>query len=369
MSVLLMSVVSLAHVAGADSTYDLRNELNTIEEGSLSVPEGFVIDYFSDIPGARAIRATDKGDLLVSSPISKAVYLIRTDTRAVQTLLSGLNSPNGIDLHEGWLYIGETQRVGRIRFDPERREVVGGYETIIRGLPNNRIHHLRALRFGPDDHLYISIGSSCNVCIERDSRHATIMRFAPDGSAATIYAKGLRNSVGFDWHPITKLMYATDNGRDWLGDNFPPCELNLVTKGGFYGWPFANGDRVLDPELGKGHEAEAQHSLAPVHLFRPHNSPLGITFLRNKKLPSPWLNSALVALHGSWNRTHKDGYKVVALEQVSNSHFREHDFVTGFLKDSQTTGRPADIAEMSDGTIFLSDDYSGTIYRISRQED
>jgi cytochrome c553 len=209
------------------------------------------------------------------------------------------------------------------------------------------------------------MGSSCNACIETDARRASIRRYRGDGSGAQAYATGLRNAVGFDWRPGTDELYATDNGRDLLGDAFPPDELDLVVEGGFYGWPFANGDRVLDPDLGAGHEKEAAASIPPVHSFRPHNAALGITFVRGEKAPAAYRGAALVALHGSWNRTKKDGYKVVSLHWDASRGIEERDFLTGFEKDDDVIGRPVDVAEGPDGSFYVSDDYAGSIFRVA----
>jgi mono/diheme cytochrome c family protein len=213
--------------------------------------------------------------------------------------------------------------------------------------------------------LYVSIGSSCNVCIEKDARRAAILRYRLDGSGQELYATGLRNSVGFDWRPGTTELYATDNGRDYLGDDFPPDELNRIVAGGFYGWPFANGDRVPDPDFGKGHEAQIAASIPPVHGFRPHNASLGITFVRGTRVPPEFRGAALVALHGSWNRTRKDGYKVVSLHWQPDGRIVERDFLWGFLKGEDVIGRPVDVAEGPDGAFYVSDDYAGAIYRVT----
>jgi cytochrome c553 len=173
--------------------------------------------------------------------------------------------------------------------------------------------------------------------------------------------------VGLDWRPGTDELFATDNGRDLLGDDFPPCELNRVVKGGFYGWPFANGDRVTDPDLGAGHADRVQSSQPPVHGFRAHNAPLGIAFLRGTSLPSDYRGAALVALHGSWNRTVKDGYRVVSLHWDGDSII-ERDFAVGFERDGEVIGRPVDVAEGPDGAVYVSDDYAGVVYRISPGE-
>jgi hypothetical protein len=216
--------------------------------------------------------------------------------------------------------------------------------------------------------MYVSIGSSCNVCEESDPRRAAMVRYRPDGSGEEIYATGLRNSVGFDWQPGTGELFATDNGRDLLGDDFPPCELNRIVQGGFYGWPYANGDRKIDPDLGAGHEDEIAASLPPVHGFRAHNAPLGMTFVRGDALPEEFRGAAIVALHGSWNRTEKDGYSVVSLHWGEDG-IRERSFATGFLRDGEVIGRPVDVAEGPDGALYVSDDYAGAVYRIAYGEE
>ncbi len=345
--------------------------VETVEQ-RLHGPPGFGVGRYAEgIPGARFLRFTPAGDLLVSAPREGKIVLLERDTHGsgradgARTLIAGLNRPHGMDFHEGWLYIAETDAIGRVRFDPATRETSGPFERIVTGLPAGGNHWTRTLRFGPDGLLYVSVGSSCNVCLEQDSRRAAMLRFDPDGGHMEIFASGLRNSVGFDWQPGTGDLYATDNGRDLLGDDFPPCELNLVVQGGFYGWPFANGDRVPDPDFGAGHEAEIARSRPPVHGFRPHNAPLGMTFVRGENAPPELRGAALVALHGSWNRTKKDGYKVVSLHWGPDGVISERDFLTGFLKDEDVIGRPVDVAEGPDGAFYVSDDYAGSIYRVA----
>jgi glucose/arabinose dehydrogenase len=223
------------------------------------------------------------------------------------------------------------------------------------------------VRAGPDGLLYVAQGSTCNVCTEQDDRRATMMRFQPDGSGGEIYATGLRNSVGFDWAPWSGDLYATDNGRDMLGDDFPPCELNLIEQGSFYGWPYFNGANLPDPDMGADPLADQRKPTSPVHGFRPHNAPLGITFIDSTGWPDGYERIALAALHGSWNRSSPDGYKVVSLHWT-DSGIEERDFLTGFNRDGDIAGRPVDVAQGPDGAIYISDDYAGAIYRVSYGE-
>jgi hypothetical protein len=200
--------------------------------------------------------------------------------------------------------------------------------------------------------------------VEEDTRRATLMRFRPDGSEPEIIATGLRNSVGFDWAPWSGELYATDNGRDLLGDDFPPCELNRIERGGFYGWPWYNGDNVPDPDMGPDPLRDAREPIPPVHDFRPHNAPLGIAFVDTAGWPDRFGRTALVALHGSWNRSSPDGYKVVSLHWTADG-IEERDFLTGFNRGGEILGRPVDIAQGPDGAIYISDDYAGAIYRVA----
>jgi glucose/arabinose dehydrogenase len=192
-----------------------------------------------------------------------------------------------------------------------------------------------------------------------------MMRMQPDGTRREVFATGLRNSVGFDWAPWNGTLYATENGRDLLGDDVPPDELNEIRKAQFYGWPYVHGNGIADPELAKGHEAEIARATAPIHGFRAHNAPLGIHFLRGTNLPASYARTALVALHGSWNRRTLDGYKVVALDWQDDGSIVERDFMTGFLGPDGVLGRPAGITQGPGGEIYIADDYAGVIYRVT----
>jgi glucose/arabinose dehydrogenase len=339
------------------------------------VPAGFSMGLWAeDVPDARVVRFTRAGDLLVANPGLNQVVLLQRDadgdgkSDGKQLVIDGLNGPNGLDFYQHWLYIAEQDAIGRVPFDHDSGQVTGSYEQIVTGLPGGGNHWKKTLKFGLDGLLYVAFGSSCNVCIEKDPRRAAILRYQPDGSGEELYATGLRNSAGFDWSPIDGSLYATDNGRDLLGDDFPPCELNRVEQGSFYGWPYANGDSVPDPDLGTNQDERIAASIPPVHDFRAHNAPLGITFIRNSRFPAEYYGAAVVALHGSWNRTSKDGYKVVTLHWDEQGRITERDFVTGFLKDEEVVGRPAELTEGPDGAIYIADDYAGAIYRVAYNE-
>lgn len=338
----------------------------------IELPEGFAIDYYvRELPSARALRFTPAGDLLVSTDRGE-VKLVERDrdgdghADGVRLLFEGLRRPYGLDLWQGWLYVGETHRVSRVRFDVERGVADGMLEVVVPDLPTGGGHSTRTVRFGPDGAMYVTVGSSCNVCNEKDSRRAAMLRFQPDGTGFEVFATGLRNTVGFDFQPGTGEIFATDNGRDLLGDDVPPCELNHIVRGGFYGWPLAHGDRMPDPEYGIGKEREIAASLPPVVGFGAHVAPLGITFYRGTAFPEGYRGNAFVALHGSWNRTRKAGYRVVSVQlDPQTGKGSQTAFATGFEVEEDVIGRPVDVAEGPDGALYISDDYAGAIYRVA----
>ncbi len=365
LSMLLNTMLGLPGPAANDTTVRQRYQ----------VPDGFSLElYAGEVPRARFLRFTPAGDLLVSRPGAGDILLLRRDADgdghpdARETLIAGLNRPLGLDINGDWLYIAESNRIGRIRFDSGSGTVTGDIQPLVEGLSDNGNHWSKTLRIGPDQKLYLAQGSTCNICEEDDPRRATMMRFELDGSRAAIIATGLRNSVGFDWAPWSGALYATDNGRDMLGDDFPPCELNRIEPDGFYGWPYFNGDNIPDPDMGDDPLAGQRAPIPPAHGFRPHNAPLGITFLNADGLPPEYRRSALAALHGSWNRSSPDGYKVVSLHWTEDG-IEERDFLTGFLEDGDISGRPVDVAQGPDGDIFISDDYAGAIYRVTYRKD
>jgi len=360
---LRMMLNVMTGMGGEEVTEDLARQ-------RFKVPEGFRLSVFvSDLPGVRFMRHTSAGDLLVTRPHRGDVLLLRKDSNrdgkpdGVETLLSDLKRPLGLDIYNDWLYIGESNQIIRVPFQQQSGVVSGAVEVLVTGLTDDGNHPLKTIRIGTDDKLYLSQGSTCNVCEEEDERRATMMRFNVDGSEGEIIATGLRNSVGFDWSPWDGGLYATDNGRDLLGDDYPPCELNRIEAGKFYGWPYLNGDNETDPDMGPDPFSDQRNGVPPAHAFRAHNAPLGISFIDSSNWPNDYERSALVALHGSWNRSEPDGYKVVSLHW-DGATIEEKDFLTGFNIDSNIVGRPVDVAQAPDGSVYISDDYSGTIFRV-----
>jgi len=333
-------------------------------KGRFALPAGLRLGVFAEkVANARMMEVTPAGDILVSSYRSGDVILLYRDANADgrsdgrKVLLSGLNVPHGLALYDGWLYVAETDKIIRARFDAITR-TIGKTEQVFGGLPAMGNHRTRTIAFGPDGLLYVSIGSSCNVCAEEHPYRAAMIRMSPTGGDVDLLATGLRNTVGFDWQPGTNRLYGTDNARDLLGDDIPQDELNLIVAGADYGWPHAFDQRVPDPDFGPDHMDKVAASTPPVHGLGAHHAPLGITFMRS--------DIALVALHGSWNRTTPAGYKVVALKFNADGTIDQRDWLTGFLGDAgDVIGRPVDIAVGADGAIYVSDDYAGVIYRVA----
>jgi glucose/arabinose dehydrogenase len=353
-------------IAVPPSSARTASELDAIAEG-LTTPPGFGVNaYATGLGEARVMVLTPRGDIILSSLPSK-VLLIKKDSsnggraEAVETLLSGLHNPSGLFLDGDQLYIAEEARILRVGFDPVTRKITGSPETVLPGLPKHGNHFTRTIKKGPDGYFYVTIGSSCNVCIEKNPWRAAMIRLKP-GESAQLFASGLRNTVGFDWQPGSNELYGVDNGRDWLGDELPPEELNRIVEGGFYGWPYLYGDNHSDPEYGKRAGDRARHAIPPVYKLPAHVAPLSIVFLRHAT-DAKFSEAALVAEHGSWNRSQKIGYQVVALHW-RNGEISHEPFLSGFLKKGQVFGRPVDVVEASDGTIFISDDYNGAIWRV-----
>ena len=336
----------------------------------LRLAPGFKLQvYAQDLGPARVLRFTSAGDLLVSVARGGKILLLERDANGdgradgTRTLLDGLNRPHGIDLADGWLYFAETGAVRRVRFDAAARAVSGTPESVAT-LTAGGMHFTRTLRLGPDGAVYVTAGSSCNVCIETTPR-ASMLRVDPGSGRIEPYAEGLRNTVGFDWQPGSGDLYGVDNGRDLLGDDFPPDELNRIVAGGFYGWPFWHGDNVPDPDFGTHPAAAGRTPIPPAYAFGAHVAALSINFFDPQRAPPGFERAALVAQHGSWNRRELAGYRVSSLHWAADGSITERDFLVGFVQDGAVSGRPVDVLPGPDDAVYVSDDYAGAIYRIS----
>ena len=349
----------------------LNTSAHAAEESTLKVAEGFSLKLVAkDLGYVRFLAITEQGDLVATIADRGQILLLQdrdqngtTETQTV--LIDGLNEPQGILFDGDWLYFSESGTVSRVAFDHSAASLAGEIQVVLQDLPYDLIHKAKAIGISRDRKLYVAVGSPCNVCEPEDPRYAAMLQSELDGSNPQIYARGLRNSVGFDWAPWSGDFYATVNARDLLGDNFPPDELNLVVENGFYGWPYVNGDNIPDPDFGDKRPDLASSAIAPAFKFRPHNAPLGIRFVKaHRSLPPGFNRMALVALHGSWNRSVLDGYKVISLHWDNQGNIESRDFVSGFLADDGIMGRPVDIAQDRQGRFYITDDLGGQIYRV-----
>jgi glucose/arabinose dehydrogenase len=338
----------------------------------VKLPPGFQIEVWTDkVPLARQMAFGPKGTVFVGSmkfgaaPADK-VYAISTvnGKPVVKTLLTGLNNPNGVAVRNGALYVGEINRI--VRYDNiEANLDKPPQPVVVTRLPTEQHHGWRYIAFGPDDKLYVSIGAPCNVCDKGDVGYAQILRMNPDGTGREPVAKGVRNSVGFAWQPKSNKLWFTDNGRDMLGDNVPDCELNRLDKvGDDFGFPYCHAGDVVDPEFGKLKGCSA--AIAPALKLGPHVAPLSVRFYKSGQFPAAYANMALVAQHGSWNRSVPIGYRIMQVKLDGDKVIGYEPFLTGWLKaDGKVTGRPVDLQWAQDGSLLVSDDQEGAIYRIS----
>jgi glucose/arabinose dehydrogenase len=331
----------------------------------IKLPEGYRLEVFSsDLGGLRLMQMADNGDLIVSGYRDDNILLVKADrdgdgrSDGQVNLASGLNQPHGLVLEGRRLFVAEEDRVVSFDFDGAK---LSDEQVILSDVPGGG-HSSRTLRRGPDGLFYLSIGSTCNSCIEENPWRAAMLRFK-EGGSPEVFASGLRNTVGFDWQPGTGALFGVDNGRDNLGEDIPDDEVNRIEQGKYYGWPYVHGAGVADPDL-NGAMPAGLVLIAPVHGLGGHVAPLSIRFLAHQ--PETALNgSALVAEHGSWNRAKKSGYRIVRLI-FEGSTVREEVFLSGCEENEEVICRPVDILEAPDGRLMVSDDYAGAIYTIAK---
>jgi glucose/arabinose dehydrogenase len=336
----------------------------------IKLPPGFEISiYASNVADARSLALSPNGTLFVGTRPAGKVYAIldrNGDNKAdeVITLAQGLNMPNGVAFRDGALYVAEVSRV--LRYDNIEANLNNPPKPVVvnDSFPKDQAHGWKFIRFGPDGMLYIPVGAPCNICEPNDERYASIMRMKPDGTGLEIFARGVRNTVGFDWDPETKELWFTDNGRDWLGDDVPPDELNYAPqKGLHFGFPYCHGKDILDPEFGKGHRCE--EFTPPAMELGPHVAALGMRFYTGAMFPAQYRNQIFIAEHGSSNRTKPIGYRVTLVLLENNRAVKYEVFAEGWLQGDQAWGRPVDVLVMPDGALLVSDDFANAIYRIS----
>ena len=342
----------------------------------LNLPEGFQIEvYARGVDGARSMAMGDDGTLFVGTRTENNIYAIQDtngDFKADNVMvLDTMEVPNGIAMRNGDLYVTQ---VGSLWKYPNIEDQLDGElekELIYDDFPTEFHHGWKYIAFGPDDKLYVPVGAPCNICnsTDEDERFATISRMDPDGTNREIYARGVRNSVGFTWHPDTKQMWFTDNGRDMLGDDIPPCELNTVTEAGqHFGYPFCHGGIVKDPEFGDLHPCS--DFVEPALQLDAHVAPLGIKFYTGNMFPAEYKGKAFIAEHGSWNRSKKVGYRIMIVDIEDGAVVNSEPFIDGWLDEvaQKASGRPVDMLMLEDGSMLISDDYGDAIYRVTYAE-
>src|SRR5580692_7022360 len=353
----------LAPVAGPP----LATAADKLPLAKLKVPAGFNIEvYAAGMANARSLAQSDKGTVFVGSRLVDKVYAIvnKDGKREVKVLASGLYRPNGVAFHDGTLYIAELSKISKIEHVEDVLDNPPKPTVIYDNLPKDEAHGWKFIAVGPDNKLYVPVGQPGNNVLHDDA-HGQIRRMNLDGSGAEVYALGVRNSVGFDWNPENKQMYFTDNGRDWLSESVPEDELNRVTKmGEDFGAPNCYQGNIPDPEFGWGHSCS--EFVAPVGLMGPHTASLGMRFYTGDMFPKSYKNAIIVARHGSWNRSKKFGGDVVVVKLNKDGTVKSMEpLITGFLEDNKYIGRPVDVLQMKDGSILVSDDWNGAVYRIS----
>ncbi len=360
-------VTSADDITSIASETELVTKLETLES-----PPGFTIElYTAEVPDARSIALGSNGVVFVGTREEGKIYAVvdhDADHRVdeVLTIAEGLDMPNGVAYDDGDLYVAENSRILRFEDIDEQLDDPPEPKVVIDALPTEEFHGWRYIKFGPDGRLYIGIGAPCNACESDDPRFASIARMYPDEGELEVYASGVRNSVGFDWHPLTQELWFTDNGRDWLGDDLPPDELNRAPMQGLhFGFPYCHGRDELDPELGEGHSCDDFE--APVQELGPHVAALGMRFYSGGMFPMRYRNAVILAEHGSWNRAEKIGYRVTVVSLEHDKAVGYEPLVEGFLEPASNTawGRPVDVAVLDDGSMLVSDDLNGALYRIS----
>jgi glucose/arabinose dehydrogenase len=343
----------------------------------LKVPAGFKVTIAASGLGKPRMMAVGANNNLYITrrDVGDVLLLQNRDANgkytSLKTIVAQFNGVHGITIHEGWLYLCATKKMARGKLNADG--TVGKLDTLINDLPDGGQHDNRTIAFGPDGKLYLTVGSDCNDCKETNPEHATMLQMNADGTERKVYARGLRNTLGFDWHPQTKELWGMDHGTDWRGDEIPPEELNKIIKDGDYGWPLVYGKQTPDPTredpVGSTKEAYAKTTQPAVMMFPAHAAPIDFKFLGKADkadFPAAYHEDALVTWHGSWNRQDPQGFKVQRIRFVNGQPTEAIDFLTGFYNPAAKTrfGRPAGLAIASDGTIFISDDAGGAIYAV-----
>ncbi|SEG04551.1 PQQ-dependent sugar dehydrogenase [Algoriphagus boritolerans] len=364
-----------ANILNGQNKIDISNAKAEVQLDQIKLQPGFKIEVWAgDVPNARSMAISDGGIVFVGNRQGNNVYALvdensdgKADTKYI--LAEGLKMPNGVAYKDGDLFVAEVSRILRFK-DIKNNLNTPSYEVVYNQYPTKTLHGWKFIAFGPDGMLYVPVGAPCNICESDEEIFASITRLDVDtpGSKPEIVAHGVRNTVGFDWHPETKELWFTENGRDMLGDDTPDCELNRVAaEGQHFGYPYWHAGTVKDPDFGsRGKDASAY--VAPAAKLGAHVAPLGMRFYKGTMFPTSFKNQIIIAKHGSWNRSKKSGYEVVLTELDNSGNVTEQKvFASGWLDEAsqEVWGRPVDVQELPDGSLLISDDMAGCIYRVS----
>lgn len=355
------------HEADSVSTLKINSDFDL---SKIKLPEGFRISIYAQVKNARSMSLAPDGTLFIGTR-EKIVYAIPDKNKdgkadALYEIANGLNQPNGVAFKDGSLYIGDISTIYRIDNILKNLRKPAKPVVVTNKYPTEEHHGWKFISFGPDGKLYVPVGAPCNICDKGDP-YATLTRINADGSNMEIIARGIRNTVGFDWDPLTGDLWFTDNGRDMMGDNIPNDELNRITKPGMhFGYPYCHQGDIADPEYGKG--KSCSNYVPPVQLLGPHVAALGMRFNKNNALPAEYKNAIFIAEHGSWNRSKRIGYKLAVVKRDADGKtLRPEVFAEGWLQGEKVIGRPVDVQFNEQGDMFVSDDYAGLIYKIAYQ--
>ncbi|MEJ2163590.1 MAG: PQQ-dependent sugar dehydrogenase [Robiginitalea sp.] len=382
-TLLLLSVLSMAlhSCKESDAQPETPDELskademaNTLPLDHLNLPEGFTIEIYAEgVDEARSMALGDDGTLFVGTRSANKLYAIQDldgDFKADRTIVldTTLKVPNGVAFRDGALYVAQVNRLLRYPNIESQLDNPPKPEVVYDDYPTEFHHGWKYIAFGPDDKLYVPVGAPCNICDSTvaDQRYGSITRMNPDGSEREIIAHGVRNTVGFTWHPETGELWFTDNGRDMMGDDVPPCELNrLAEPGQHFGYPFCHGGTVKDPEFGD--QRPCSDFVSPVQPLGAHVAPLGVKFNTGDMFPESYNGHAFIAEHGSWNRSSKVGYRVTLVKLEGNEAVSYEPFIDGWLDEEaqEAFGRPVDLLFLEDGSLLISDDLGDAIYRVT----
>ncbi|MEM7551010.1 MAG: sorbosone dehydrogenase family protein [Bacteroidota bacterium] len=354
----------------SEETVEATGESN-LPLSAIQLPDGFKIDIFAEVENARSMAMSPNGTIFVGNRQSDKVYALQDtdqDGKADQKFIidEGLRSPNGVAFRNGDLYVAEISRILKYPAIEENLDTPPEPVVIKDDYPKDGHHGWKFIAFGPDDRLYVPVGAPCNICESANEVYASITSIKPDGSDMKVFAEGVRNTVGFTWHPETGDMWFTDNGRDWLGNDFPPCELNIASKAGnHYGYPYCHGGDIADPEFGG--KFPCSDFQKPARNLGPHVAPLGLRFYTGNMFPSEYSGDLIIAEHGSWNRDSKIGYRLMHVNVENGKATSYEPFAEGWLNDKtqDSWGRPVDVLMLPDGSMLVSDDFADVVYRIT----